>query len=389
MGEHTEIAWCHSTFNPWIGCQRVAPGCEHCYAESFAKRTGKAKWGPQGTRVKTSEANWRKPLKWNREAEKAGERRRVFCASLADVFEDWTGPVHDHHGIQLCRCHGCGKLTHFNGHCETPRDDDEWSDMCGRVPRATTLDDIRIDLFRLIDSTPWLDWLLLTKRPENIRKMWSPTKWGGRCAAFPNCTHPDCSSGRCRSNVWLGTSISTQDDAEQSLPHLLQCGDLAPVLFASLEPLLEAVDLTAVQAPASVQKSPNGGLKYNALALDDDEHFYRPPAKLSLVIVGGESGGHRARPMHPQWALDLRDQCKANDTAFFFKQWGQHAPYEVWQAENGVDAECQFWLHEDGRIDTGDMRPHGSWQLMASIGKSRAGRLLDGRVHDEMPEVGG
>lgn len=77
MGEHTEIAWCHSTFNPWIGCTKVAAGCEHCYAEAFSRRTGKAKWGPNGTRVKTIDTNWKQPLKWNREAEAAGERRRM------------------------------------------------------------------------------------------------------------------------------------------------------------------------------------------------------------------------------------------------------------------------------------------------------------------------
>lgn len=133
MAEQTRIAWTDHTFNPWIGCQRVAPGCEHCYAEAFAKRYHKAAWGPNGTRVKTSESYWRQPLKWNRESQggvcvecgippysngfvvdcDCGQvgachelrRPRVFCASLADVFEDWQGPIVDSKGRQIHTSH--------------------------------------------------------------------------------------------------------------------------------------------------------------------------------------------------------------------------------------------------------------------------------------------
>ena len=93
MATDTAIGWTDHTFNPWIGCAHVHAGCTNCYAEQFAKRTGKAKWGVNGTRIVTSQANWRTPLKWNREAQAAGRRARVFCASLADVFEDWPGVV--------------------------------------------------------------------------------------------------------------------------------------------------------------------------------------------------------------------------------------------------------------------------------------------------------
>lgn len=159
MADTTEISWTDATFNPWIGCSRVHTGCERCYAESFAKRYGKATWGPNGTRVKTSEANWRKPLKWNREAEKAGVRRKVFCSSLADVFEDWTGPIHDHQGRQLRICVDDGEIVADSG---------AYTNV-----RSLTMNDLRRMLFRLIDATPWLDWQLLTKRPENIRRMWA------------------------------------------------------------------------------------------------------------------------------------------------------------------------------------------------------------------------
>lgn len=94
MAENSHISWTDNTFNPWMGCTKVSPACQHCYAErDMDHRYGKVSWGPNGNRVKTSEANWRKPLRWNREATDSGKRLYVFCASLADVFEDWKGPI--------------------------------------------------------------------------------------------------------------------------------------------------------------------------------------------------------------------------------------------------------------------------------------------------------
>ena len=130
MAENSAIEWTHHTFNPVLGCQKVGPGCDHCYAEGWAKRSGLVTWGPGETRRVTSDAYWRQPLKWDREAKAAGERRRVFCASLADVF------------------------------------DNAWPDG------------VRDRLWALIKATPNLDWMLLTKRPGNIAKM-LPDDWGG------------------------------------------------------------------------------------------------------------------------------------------------------------------------------------------------------------------
>jgi protein gp37 len=122
LGENSKIEWTDHTFNPWVGCTKVGPGCDHCYAESWAKRTGAAGlWS--GERRRTSAANWRKPLKWDREAATSGTRPRVFCASLADVFDNEVPPA--------------------------------W----------------RADLFALIRKTPNLDWLLLTKRIGNASEM--------------------------------------------------------------------------------------------------------------------------------------------------------------------------------------------------------------------------
>lgn len=135
MGEKSKIEWCDHTFNPWIGCQHVSPGCDHCYAETqnaFRKWNG-GMWGPHAPRKRTSDANWKQPLRWNAEARafkrEYGHKPRVFCASLADVFDNQVDPL--------------------------------WRD----------------DLFALIRECKRLKWLLLTKRPQNIRKM-LPTDWG-------------------------------------------------------------------------------------------------------------------------------------------------------------------------------------------------------------------
>lgn len=303
MAEKSKIEWTYATFNPWVGCTKVAEGCTHCYAAAFAKRTGKAKWGPGGTRVKTSESYWQQPLKWNREAQKAGERRRVFSASLADVFEDWTGDIHDHRGQRLWtpRC-GSGFIA------ETPQ-----GDFAGCRP--ATLDDVRADLFKLIDATPHLDWQLLTKRPENIRRMWPAVREHYMPAYVSNgeIVGPDCESELYRPNCWIGTSIANQEDADRNIPLLLACRDLAPVLFVSAEPLIGPVDLCHIQHDGTVEID----------ALNGTHGVHRPhggkSAKIDWCICGCESG-HKRRPMQTEWAESLARQCADSGVAFFMKQ---------------------------------------------------------------------
>ena len=243
MGENTAISWATDTFNPWIGCTRVSPGCQHCYAEAFAKRYGKAEWGPTAQRVRTSAANWRKPIIWNRKAAAEGVRRRVFCASLADVFED-------------------------NPQVET------W----------------RAELFGMIEQTSSLDWLLLTKRPENVNEM-VPGRWR--------------TVGRWPANVWVGTTIENQAAADKRIPELLSVPTL--VHFLSCEPLLGPVSLAG--------------------------HL----GAIEWVIAGGESGP-QARPMNPDWVRRLRDQCVAAGVPFHFKQWGGLTP-----KANGRELDGRIW----------------------------------------------
>lgn len=302
MAENTKIEWCQHTFNPWWGCAKVHEGCTHCYAEAFSKRTGRAVWGPNGTRVMTSPSNWREPIKWNREAGAAGQRARVFCASMADVFEDTDIPVTTggKDADELRACNSCGwigflpvilrqlaKRTNIYGcpQCDTDPD-----------TRPATLADIRPQLFRLIDSTPWLDWLLLTKRPENIRRMW-PLDDGEPTPIFPGAPGKlgeptPCKVRRHRGNVWLGTSVSSQDSTDGIEP-LLSCRDLAPVLFLSAEPLVGSLDL-------GLRNWPERRL-------------------VDWVIVGGESGPG-ARPCNVRDVRFIVEDCRAAGVACFVKQ---------------------------------------------------------------------
>lgn len=192
MGESTGIEWADHTFNPWIGCTRVSPACDHCYAEAQASRYWKdeALWA--GNRKRTSVNNWKQPLKWNREAAafraQHGRAPMVFCASLADVFDN-----------------------------QVP---DEW----------------RADLWELIIQTPNLVWLLLTKRPQNILKMVPPGWLEERRGLLDH--------------VWFGTTVENQAEADRRIPHLLSVP--AAKRFLSCEPLLGPVDLRGV-SPNGVQ----------------------------------------------------------------------------------------------------------------------------------------
>ena len=326
MAENSKIEWTHHTFNPWIGCQKVGPGCDHCYAEAWDARglqQRESRWGPHADRTRTSAGNWSKPRAWNKAAAGLAERPRVFCASLADVFDNHTSIL------------------------------PEW----------------RADLWALIRATPNLDWLLLTKRPGNIAKM-LPPDWGD---GYPN--------------VWLGCTVVNQDEADRDVPKLLAVP--ARVRFLSMEPLLGPVDLTELKNPAVTI----GEHIYSALDCDvDPEDDEWHGAKIHLVIVGGESGPG-ARPMHPDWARSLRDQCQSAGVAFFFKQWGEWAPGENVPDEiTGWRADATFgpwgcgadWCYSE--TDMGD--PESNWDDEADlfrVGKKAAGRLLDGRTWDQLP----
>lgn len=291
MGESTAIGWTDHTFNPWWGCARVSPGCQHCYAEAFAKRTGNDVWGTSPRRF-FGEKHWNEPRRWNDAAARAGRPALVFCASMADVFED----------------------------------------------RPELIDE-RARLFDLIECTPWLRWQLLTKRPENVLDM-VPGHW---LAAFPRVvlgfgqtSLPELENapGPWPPNCWIGTTVEDQQRAEQRIPALLQIP--APVRFLSCEPLLEPIDLSrwlglewmdALRPPgAQVSFRGEGGW-----GMDLGEYMRRlecgdrPTLPIGWVIVGGESGpGHR--PLDWATAADVCAQVLAAEVPLFFKQWGGRTP---------------------------------------------------------------
>ena len=239
MGKNTKIEWAHHTFNPWIGCTRVGPGCDHCYAEALAKRTGMAEWGSGKPRKLTSTNNWKQPNIWNREAKVKNTRYRVFCASLADLFDN-----------------------------EAPQTWRSW-------------------LFKLIQDTPHLDWIIITKRIGNVTEM-LPADWG---MGYPN--------------VWLMATICNQDEASRDIPKLLKTP--AAIHGISAEPLLGPLEITHWTKRWQEPHSGGGWTSHETI--------------LDWVIVGGESGPG-ARHMQPSWAEVIAEECNATHTPFFFKQWG-------------------------------------------------------------------
>jgi len=306
-------------------------------------RLGKVNWGPGQPRARTSANNWPQPRKWDRQAaHPTGDapRPRVFCASLAD----WLDP-------------------------EVPID---WL----------------ADLLELIRRTPNLDWLLLTKRPEQ----WKPHIEAIAYALFPNPEDSPASSlaakwlnGTPPENVWLGTTAEDQARATERIPCLLQIP--AKVRFLSCEPLLGHVQLTGLVSGLMLQ---NGSYAQQTRISDNS-----PVApNVHWVIAGGESGP-KARPMHPDWARELRDQCHAASVPFLFKQWGE---WEVATDENGrrngyfghgmpETGEKFTWVGEHGRTANPSASELTNAYAMARVGKKAAGRVIDGRIHNEFPNT--
>lgn len=346
MSANTKIEWCDHTFNPWIGCTKISPACDHCYA---AQQDTYRHWTPEGwggPRKRTSVGNWKMPLRWNAQADafmaQHGRRQRVFCASLADVFDNAVDP--------------------------------QW----------------RADLFELIRATPNLDWLLLTKRIGNAAAMIQAALANmdiGYSVPFAAWPWP---------NVWIGATVVNQEEADRDIPKLLAVP--ARVRFLSMEPLLGPVNLERPRPGPDLDQG--GGAKIC--------QPWMIQSGIDWVIVGGESGPS-ARPMHPDWARSLRDQCEAAGTPFLFKQWGewhtaafhqstglpvfrQFDSHQQWVNKARTWVQGGICLDRHGRElrNGGDMaraRDQDSFPvtIMHRVGKKTAGRLLDGHTWDGFP----
>lgn len=273
MAETTGIEWADATWNPWYGCTKVSPGCDNCYAQVWAKRAGKI-----FNKVRrAAQSGFTAPIRWK-------QPRRIFVCSLSDFFHPDVPPLARESAIQIMTVEASQHI-----------------------------------------------YMLLTKRPENIKQMLRGTPWQERL--------PD--------NIWLGVTAENQEQAKKRIPLLLEIP--AKVRFVSCEPLLGPVNIFGFNSPTWGQIPPS--------------------SLLNWVICGGESG-YDARPMHPAYALSLRDQCAAAGVPFFFKQWGQFLSYK-------------HELTEDLAKEMGAFKQDGVW--FTRCDKQLAGCLLEGREYKELP----
>jgi len=377
MADKSNIEWTDATWNPIVGCSIVSPGCTNCYAMKMAARiermraperrgdvilphhytalTEPSKGGPVWTgRVNISPDHiLTQPLRWKR-------GRKIFVNSMGDLFhesipDEWIDRVFA--VMALCPQHTFQVLTK---RADRMRDylTQSWGNPTGGADGLPT---------HLAQRRIWGEMPRLSDAALGCR----PPKW-----PLPN--------------VWLGVSTERQKEADERIPLLLQTP--AAVRFISAEPLLGPIDL-APKADSTYQRlsewyGPNGFDPTGSQPRRERMAGFFP--RIDWVIVGGESGSN-ARLMHPQWARTLRDQCAAAGTRFFFKQWGEFAPTEISVSE---------WLHQRDPRRLGERiaQPDGTFAgfpaaggaravAMRRVGKANAGRLLDGREHNEFPSV--
>lgn len=367
MAKNSTIEWTDATWQIITGCTMVSAGCTNCYAMGLAasrlrnhpSRAGLTR-SSGGRAVWTGEVRFNRqwldqPLRWKRP-------RKIFVCAHGDLF-----------------------------HEAVP---DEWLDK----------------VFAVMALAPRHQFQVLTKRPERARRylnrafsvhLWSIAAHG---LGISECDDALILDGQARNplpNVWLGTSVEDQATADTRIPHLLATP--AAVRFISAEPLLGPVDLGHMDINGHIaarQLGRIGGYWINALTGKNDDMGRPCPdvPRLDWVIVGGESGPG-ARPMHPDWARSLRDQCQAAGVAFFFKQWGEWAVSELRPDGSfvpplplshragclvGSDGAC-FFAPEPGESLDQFLRRTTHWAV--PVGKKAAGRTLDGRTHDAFPEA--
>lgn len=325
MAENTNIEWATHTFNPWMGCQKVGPGCDHCYAEVWDEKAGgESRWGPHAARTRSKQGNWDRVVTWNSKARDAGIRESVFVASLADVFD-----------------------TH-----------------------SSILPEWRADLAALVKKCENLDFMFLTKRAGNVEKLLK--------AMFPEGAP---------SNLWIGATIVNQEEANRDIVKLLKaksaCG--FPVAFLSMEPLLGPVKLTDLHYKEGDAELRLNALSAEIWVENTESAAgYANEAdgvtKLDWIIVGGETG-IEARPMHIDWARSLRDQCAEAGTPFLFKQWGNWFPYGEMDASGAMNSVTRgekhgVWHEWDGEVG-----------FSVYFDKKIAGRFLDERTWDGLPKT--
>ena len=354
MAAQTDIGWTDSTHNHWVGCTKISPACDNCYAEALMdKRLHRVGWGAGKPRVLTSEANRRKPLQWNEvpfhECTECGWRgERKQCAYwespvgfLPKVGPAWSCPKCHCEAVQSRRRVFCSSLADVFDN-EVPA---EWL----------------ADLLDLIRRTPNIDWLLLTKRIGNWRSriqaaIFQKNYISQELATWLGEWHD---GKRSPANVWIGATICNQIEADRDVPKLLRVP--AAVRFLSIEPMLSGINFR--WRPYAHQAAGETYREY--LDRVGGVNEYESLKGIDWMIDGGESGVN-ARPSNPQWFRENRDQCAAAGLAYFHKQNGEFV------SVSEVEGPGEHYTFADGRT-------------VRRTGKKIAGRTLDGVIHNEFP----
>jgi protein gp37 len=380
MAETSSIEWTDATWNPVTGCSVVSPGCTNCYAMRLAgtrlahhpsragltrdtragARSSSAKRGSASKPVWTGEVRLNEqwldqPLGWRRP-------RRIFVCAHGDLFAE---------GVP-----------------------DAWIDR----------------VFAVMALAPQHTFQVLTKRSARMRDYVTSLVNGRALAPIVHELARDrvrdvlgspteVTLARVLENVWLGVSAEDQRRADERIPDLVLTP--AAVRFVSAEPLLGPIDLSRVSTFRFRGAEVLDALRGKLSGLFGDPCPTTTP-RLSWVIVGGESGP-AARPMHPDWARGIRDRCTAAGVPFFFKQWGawldaDHMFDRIAAGPGQMLVDGEPWTPPRplnfadagivAELAGGALCEHHSDGLtMLRLGKARAGRLLDGRTHDEMPHA--
>jgi protein gp37 len=376
----SKIEWTDETWNPITGCTKISAGCQNCYAERMAKGRLKGRFGypkddPFRPGIEHSD-QWERPFKWR-------NPRNIFVCSMGDLFHDDVSFELVDKVLALaalCPQHTFQLLT------KRPKRMNAYFSASGRVrSMCEAADIIGNNQMGDPDNPHWM---------RRYYKIWHKQGLGRLCAWIyeggaanimfkrkePGREYPSWIAWPLP-NLWLGVTAENQEQADKRIPILLQIP--AAVRFVSVEPMLGPVDLTHLQPD-------DPPVEINALA--GTHGVLRPHGgknhKLDQVICGGESGP-RARPMHPDWARSLRDQCVCAGVPFFFKQWGEWGPGSGFKYDKKTAAVSICGRVIPGNTNRKDFPDdtRGAWTYMRRVGKKAAGRELDGKTWDQRPEV--
>jgi len=332
----TKIEWAEKVWNPVTGCTKVSQGCKNCYAEAYAHRF----WGKRKfTDVRCHVSKLDEPLKWTKP-------KRIFVNSMSDLFHEsvplkFIANVFETMARPIVVCR--------RGDCNHQRID------CWKFNHHSYI---------ILTKRPGRMFEVLKQLPAFVQETFVEENFSGYENLWVNRLPLP--------NVWLGVSVEDQKTADERIPLLLQTP--AALRFVSVEPMLGPINLNKHDEVTNL----------NWLSgLDENYPEEGVNMKIDWVICGGESGT-RARPMHPDWARELRDQCALHNVPFFFKQWGQYiTAYQAGERQDEVaDYNKTFgqrWVERSYQFPDG--------MPMVKVGKTKSGRLLDGKEHNEMPII--